>query len=71
MKASLTTLDFSPEGGAIYVGTDDGKLLIVDLRSLDKPPKTIVLSEGGDPVRTINIQVRYHPISLLDTVDLK
>jgi protein NEDD1 len=56
-KTTPTALEFSPEGGAIYVGTDDGRLLVVDLRSLDKPAKVIIVSEIGDPIRTLSIQV--------------
>lgn len=56
-KTTPTALEFSPEGGAIYVGTEDGKLLVIDLRSLDKPTKVIVVSEIGDPIRTLTNQV--------------
>ena len=56
IKTNPTALEFSPEGGAIYLGTDDGRLLVVDLRNLDKPPKTIVVSEISDPIRTLSIQ---------------
>ena len=41
VKTRITSLVFSPEGAAVYVGTDGGNLLVVDLRSLDKPPKSI------------------------------
>jgi hypothetical protein len=57
IKITPTALEFSPEGGAIYLGTDDGKLLVIDLRSLDKPAKLISVSEIGDPIRTLSIQV--------------
>lgn len=48
---------FSPDGAAIYLGTNNGKLLILDLRALDKPPKTVVVSESGSRVETISVQV--------------
>ncbi|TFK44811.1 WD40-repeat-containing domain protein [Crucibulum laeve] len=56
MKAPLTSLVFSPEGGAIYLGTEGGKLLIMDLRGLDKPPKTIVINESGSRIETMTVQ---------------
>jgi hypothetical protein len=59
IKTNPTALDFSPEGGSIYIGTDDGKLLVVDLRNLDKPAKLIIVSEIGDPIRTLSIQVAF------------
>ncbi|KDR73718.1 hypothetical protein GALMADRAFT_142169 [Galerina marginata CBS 339.88] len=56
LKYPLTSLGFSPEGAAIYFGTATGKLLLVDLRALDKPPKTITLSVNGSRVQTISVQ---------------
>lgn len=56
----LTALGFSPEGAAIYLGTNTGKLLVLDLRSLDKPAKPIILSNNGSRVETISVQVRTH-----------
>lgn len=61
IKANLTALEFSPEGGSIYLGTDDGKLLVVDLRNLDKPAKVVIVSQIGDPIRTLNFQVAFSP----------
>jgi protein NEDD1 len=52
-------LGFSPEGAAIYLGTDTGKILVIDLRALDKPPKTITVSESCSRIQTISVQVRY------------
>lgn len=57
VKANPTALEFSPEGSAIFVGTGSGKLLFVDLRSLDKSPKMITISEKGNPIQTMSIQV--------------
>lgn len=57
IKAPLTTIAFSPEGTAIFLGTQTGKILVVDLRSLDKLPKAVVVSEIGNAVQTISIQV--------------
>jgi protein NEDD1 len=53
----LTTVTFSAEGAAIYLGTENGKLLVLDLRGLDKPPKTIIVSEAGAGIRTMTTQV--------------
>ena len=59
LKLQLSALGFSPEGAAIYLGTDTGKILVIDLRALDKPPKTITVSESGSRIQTISVQVRY------------
>ncbi|KAF9478488.1 WD40 repeat-like protein [Pholiota conissans] len=56
VKVELTTLGFSPEGAVIYLGTATGKILVVDLRALDKPPKSITISENGSRIQTISIQ---------------
>lgn len=57
LKVPLTSLAFSAEGAAIYTGTENGKLLIMDLRALDKPPKSIVLSDSGSRIEAMSIQV--------------
>ena len=57
-KTALTAIEFSPEGAAIYLGTENGKVLVVDLRGLDKPPKAVVVSDTGRRVETISVQVR-------------
>ncbi|KAJ7709971.1 WD40-repeat-containing domain protein [Mycena rosella] len=56
LKVPLTSIAFSPEGASVYLGTENGKLLILDLRSLDKPPKTVVVSESGCRVETMTVQ---------------
>lgn len=60
VKVPLTTIGFSPEGAAIYLGTENGKILVIDLRALDKAPKAVVVSETGSRIETISIQVRLH-----------
>lgn len=60
VKVPLTTIGFSPEGAAIYLGTENGKILVIDLRALDKPPKSVVVSETGNRIETISIQVRSY-----------
>ncbi|EJF66116.1 WD40 repeat-like protein [Dichomitus squalens LYAD-421 SS1] len=61
MPAPVTCLSFSAEGAAVYAGTENGKLLILDLRALDKPPKTISVSENGDQVIAISVQRKLKP----------
>ncbi|KAJ7685119.1 WD40-repeat-containing domain protein [Mycena polygramma] len=56
LKVPLTSITFSPSGESIYLGTENGKLLIFDLRALDKPPKAVVLSESGCRVGTMTVQ---------------
>jgi len=46
LKIPLTSASFSPEGAALYFGTENGKLLILDLRALDKPPKCVNVGEA-------------------------
>ncbi|KAF9066097.1 WD40-repeat-containing domain protein [Rhodocollybia butyracea] len=58
IKVPLASLSFSPEGANIYLGTENGKLLILDLRALDKPPKTIVVSETGARLATMSVQAK-------------
>ena len=57
MPAPLTCLSFSAEGAAVYAGTENGRFLILDLRALDKPPKVIAVSDNGDQVIGIAVQV--------------
>lgn len=59
VKTRITSLVFSPEGAAMYVGTDDGNLLVVDLRSLDKPPKPISASGIGSRIECLVVQVCF------------
>ncbi|KAF7778473.1 hypothetical protein Agabi119p4_2818 [Agaricus bisporus var. burnettii] len=56
LKVSPTTIGFSPEGASIYVGTENGKLLVQDLRALDKPPKSFIVSELGHSIDTLAVQ---------------
>ncbi|KAJ6496614.1 WD40-repeat-containing domain protein [Mycena vitilis] len=56
LKVPLTSITFSPSGESIYLGTENGKLLVFDLRALDKPPKAVVLSESGCRVGTMTVQ---------------
>ncbi|KAG6873791.1 hypothetical protein C0995_011016 [Termitomyces sp. Mi166 len=56
VKVPLTTLGFSVEGAALYLGTEHGKLLIMDLRALDKAPKAITISEVGCRIETMCVQ---------------
>ncbi|KAJ3576856.1 hypothetical protein NP233_g130 [Leucocoprinus birnbaumii] len=56
LNVPLTTISFSPEGASIYLGAENGKLLTQDLRALDKPPRSIIVSELGNPITTIAVQ---------------
>ncbi|KAF8917372.1 hypothetical protein CPB85DRAFT_1285663 [Mucidula mucida] len=58
LQVPLTALSFSPEGASIYAGTDDGKLLILDLRGLEKQPKCIVISDSGSKVESMCVQAK-------------
>lgn len=61
VKTRITSLVFSPEGAGMYIGTDGGDLLVVDLRSLDKPPKSISASGIGSRVECLIVQVCCSP----------
>ena len=63
MKTRITSLVFSPEGAAMYIGTDGGNLLVVDLRSLDKQPKSISASGIGSRVECLVVQVHFPSLS--------
>ncbi|CCM01559.1 uncharacterized protein FIBRA_03618 [Fibroporia radiculosa] len=52
----LTSVTFSGEGATLYAGTENGKVFIQDLRSLDKPPKSITINEQGDRVVAMSMQ---------------
>ncbi|KAG6335476.1 hypothetical protein ID866_3604 [Astraeus odoratus] len=56
LKRALTALSFNAEGAAIYLGTEKGTLLTLDLRALEKEPIAIVVGDGDSPVRAINVQ---------------
>jgi len=58
LETNLRTISFSPEGAAIYVGTETGELLLIDLRALDKPPKLIAIGPSQQPIVTLSLQVR-------------
>ncbi|KAI0372956.1 WD40 repeat-like protein [Pilatotrama ljubarskyi] len=61
MPAPITCLSFSAEGAAVYAGTENGKFLLLDLRALDKPPKSITVSENGDRVVALCVQKKLKP----------
>ncbi|KAF9227567.1 WD40 repeat-like protein [Gyrodon lividus] len=56
VQTSLTSCAFTAEGAAIYLGTDNGKLMILDLRALEKEPKSIIIGDGDSPITAINVQ---------------
>ncbi|TFY64953.1 hypothetical protein EVJ58_g2273 [Rhodofomes roseus] len=57
----ITCLAFSAEGAVLYVGTENGKVLWQDLRALDKPPKSITVSDNGDRVVALSMQKKLKP----------
>jgi len=59
LKTPLTCLSFSPEGASIYVGTENGKVHIIDLRALDAPAKAINVGENGERVINICVQASH------------
>ncbi|THH28496.1 hypothetical protein EUX98_g5691 [Antrodiella citrinella] len=61
LNVPLTSLLFSPEGAALYAGTETGKILALDLRSLDKPPKSITISGEGRQIVCMTVQRKLKP----------
>ena len=57
MKCPLSLLSFSQDGSALLVGTEDGRLLVQDLRALDKEPVSTRISETNDPIVVLVVQV--------------
>ncbi len=55
-KGSVTSLLFSVDGASLYIGTEDGKLLVQTLRSTD-PPKIIAVGEQGCGVEGLAVTV--------------
>lgn len=53
----ITSITFSPEGAAIYLGVRDG-LKILNLRELDKEMKGVYVSEAGQGVVCLAVQKR-------------
>ncbi len=68
MPAPVTCLSFSAEGAAVYAGTENGKFLLLDLRALDKPPKSITVSDNGDLVVALSVQVCAMSMSAVHVV---
>ncbi|KIK92307.1 hypothetical protein PAXRUDRAFT_830066 [Paxillus rubicundulus Ve08.2h10] len=56
VQTSLTSCAFTAEGAAIYLGTENGKLMILDLRALEKEPKSVIIGDGDSPIKAINVQ---------------
>jgi protein NEDD1 len=55
-KVSVTSLLFSVDGASLYVGTEDGKLLLQTLRSTETP-KIIAVGEQGCRVEGLAVTV--------------
>ena len=65
LHVPITSMVFSAEGAALYVGTETGKLYVLDLRALDKPAKPITISAAGSKIICMSVQVHKHPSQLL------
>jgi protein NEDD1 len=63
-KVSVTSLLFSVDGASLYIGTEDGKLLVQTLRSTE-PPKTIAVGEQGCRVEGLAITVLTSLVNLV------
>lgn len=59
----ITSITFSPEGAAVYIGIRDG-LRIINLRELDKEMKRVSVADAGQGVVCLAIQVRIPDVTL-------
>lgn len=57
LKKVVTALSFNAEGSAIYLGTDEGKLMLLNLRALEREPRVVVVGDGDCSIREIHVQV--------------
>lgn len=53
-KVPVTSLVFSPDGATLYIGCEDGKLLVQTLRTMDAP-KTVTIGEHGHKIEGLAI----------------
>ena len=52
----MTSLLFSVDGASLYIGTEDGELLVQTLRSTE-PPKVIAVGQQGCRVEGLAVTV--------------
>lgn len=57
-ETPLTSVTFSLDGATLYMGTENGRLLVQSLRAATEPAKTITISESGYPVLGLAVSVR-------------
>jgi hypothetical protein len=60
----VTSLLFSVDGASLYIGTEDGKLLVQTLRSTE-PPKIIAVGEQGCRVEGLTVTVLTSLVKLV------
>ncbi|KAL4067810.1 WD40-repeat-containing domain protein [Scleroderma citrinum] len=60
LKKVLTALSFNAEGATIYLGTEEGTLMILNLRTLEREPNVVVIGSGNFSIQAINVQVSLH-----------
>ncbi|KDQ33020.1 hypothetical protein PLEOSDRAFT_1091285 [Pleurotus ostreatus PC15] len=56
LGVAVPSMSFSQDGASVYLGTCDGRLLVVDLRALEKPPKEVTVNPDNKPITAIAIQ---------------
>ncbi|KAF7440225.1 hypothetical protein PC9H_000569 [Pleurotus ostreatus] len=56
LGVAVPSMSFSQDGASVYLGTCDGRLLVVDLRALEKPPKEVTVNPDSKPITAIAIQ---------------
>jgi WD40 repeat protein len=64
MHAPITCLVFAPNGGAILSGTENGKVLMVDLRVLERSVCVGQVAGAAERIVGIAVQVRFWAIEV-------
>ncbi|KAG9103359.1 hypothetical protein FRC06_011306 [Ceratobasidium sp. 370] len=57
VEENVTTMSFSHDGGAIIVGTEAGRVLQLNLRSVDKPAQAVVVDPTGGKIGGLSLAV--------------
>ncbi|EMD38240.1 hypothetical protein CERSUDRAFT_93771 [Gelatoporia subvermispora B] len=56
MHVPVTSIAFSAKGDMLFIGTENGKLLLQSLRTLDQAPISVSVSESGSRIVALSVQ---------------
>ncbi|KAG9123866.1 hypothetical protein FRC07_013685 [Ceratobasidium sp. 392] len=57
VEENVSAMSFSHDGGAIIVGTEAGRVLQLNLRSIDKPAQAVVVDPAGGKIGGLSLVV--------------